>query len=117
VRLLLDEMYGARLADALHAMGIDVTTVAERRLSGTPDAEVFAAAVAMERALLTENVADFTRLAAEHGAAGGHHRGLVIALSSRFSRRPAGTVSLVAAIQAVIHEQLDDRVVYLERRD
>lgn len=117
MKLLLDEMYGARLAEALGVAGVEATTVTGRRLTGTPDAEVFAAALAIEHTLLTENVADFTRLAAEHGAAGGHHSGLLIALSSRFSRRPAGTGPLVAAIQAVIHEQLDDRVVYLERQD
>ncbi|MGH3448385.1 MAG: hypothetical protein ACRDP4_12270, partial [Nocardioidaceae bacterium] len=57
---------------------------------------------------------DYTRLAVEHSAAGGHHSGLLIALSSRFSRRPAGTGPLVAAIQAVAREQLADRIVYLK---
>lgn len=115
MKLLLDEMYGAKLADALRAVGIEATTVADLRLTGIPDTELFAAALAVEHALLTENVGDFTRLAAEHSAAGGHHNGLLIALSSRFSRRPAGIANLVAAIQAVVHEQLDDRVVYLRR--
>lgn len=113
MKLLLDEMYGIRLAEALRAVRIEATTVAELRLTGTPDAEVFAAALASKHALLTENVGDFTRFAAEHSAAGGHHNGLLIALSSRFSRRPAGTANLVAAIQVVMREQLDDRVVYL----
>ncbi|MEO9137688.1 MAG: DUF5615 family PIN-like protein [Jatrophihabitans sp.] len=117
MKLLFDEMYGARLSDALREVGIEATTVAERRLTGTPDAEVFAAALAIKHALLTENVSDFTRLAAERSGAGGHHSGLLIALSSRFSRRPAGTGPLVAAIQAVTDEQLDDRVVYLARQD
>jgi hypothetical protein len=85
-------------------------------VQGTPDAEVFAAALAAKHSLLTENVADFTRLAAEISAAGGHHSGLLVALSSRFSRRPAGTGALVAATEAVCHEQLDDRVIYLGRR-
>lgn len=115
MRLLLDEMYGARLAGALRAVSIEATTVAELRLTGVPDAEIFAAALAIEHAVLTENVADFTQLAGEHSASGGHHSGLLIALSSRFSRRPAGTGPLVAAIQAVAHEQLDDRAVYLQR--
>lgn len=107
-------MYADRLAEALREQGTEGTTVTELGLVGSSDAEVFAAAVATEHALLTENVADFTRLAAEHNTAGGHHSGLLIALSSRFSRRPAGTRPLVAAIRAVAHEQLDDRVVYLK---
>jgi hypothetical protein len=114
VRLLLDEMYPAALAEALGEIGIDVVTVAELRLTGAPDPEVFAAARAARRAVLTENVADFTRLAAEHVTSGGHHAGLLIALSSRFSRRPAGMKPLAAAIHAVADENLDDRVVYLQ---
>ncbi len=108
-------MYGARLAEALRAVGIEAATATELRLAGSPDAEVFSTALAIKHAVLTENVGDFTRIAAEHSAAGGHHCGMLIALSSRFSRRPAGTGSLVAAIQAVTHGQLDDRVVYLRR--
>lgn len=115
MRLLLDEMYGARLAEALRAAGVEASAVADLRLTGTADGELFAAVLVSEHALLTENVADFTRLAGEHSAAGGHHSGVLIALSSRFSRRPAGAGSVVAAIRAVAHEQLDERVVYLQR--
>lgn len=117
MKLLLDEMYAARLAEALRAVGIEATTIGELRLAGAPDAQVFAAAVTVNSALLTENVGDFTRLAAERSTAGGHHSGLLIALSSRFSRGPAATKPLVGAIQAIADEQLDDRVVYLERPD
>jgi len=74
---------------------------------------VFAEAVARDRALLTENVADFARISAEHLTAGHHHPGVLIALSSRFSRRPAGIGPLVDAIRAIAAQQLDDRVVYL----
>lgn len=114
MRLLLDEMYSAALAGALDEPGIDAVTVADLRLTGAPDAEVFAAARATGRAVLTENVADFTQLAADYVMSGGHHAGLVIALSSRFSRRPTGVKPLVAAIRAVADEPLDDRVVYLQ---
>ncbi|MDQ3768935.1 MAG: hypothetical protein M3370_05570 [Actinomycetota bacterium] len=62
--------------------------------------------------LLTENAGDFPRIAADHLTRGGHHAGVLIALSSRFSRRPAGRPTLVAALLAVVGERLDDRVVY-----
>lgn len=117
MRLLLDEMYSARAAEALREANLQATTVAGLRLAGTPDAEIFSASQAIEHAVLTENVGDFTHLAAEHNASGGHHSGLLIALSSRFSRRPAGTATLVAAIRAVSHEQLDDRVIFLKRAE
>ncbi len=116
MRLLLDEMYPATLADGLGSVGIEATTVAALRLAGSSDPEVFAAAVAGGYVLLTENVADFARIAADHSTTGGHHHGLLIALSSRFSRRPGGAKSLIAAIHAVAEQQVHDRIIYLERR-
>lgn len=117
MKLLLDEMYPPALARALGEVGIDAVTVADSRLTGAPDQQVFAAARAAGRAVLTENVADFTRLAAEHATSGHHHAGLLIALSPRFSRRPAGLKPLVVAIQAVSDDNFDDRVIYLQPSD
>lgn len=113
MKLLLDEMYPASLAEGLRAAGIEATTVAALSLGGSSDADVFAAAVAGGFVVLTENVGDFTRIAAEHSTAGNQHPGLLIALSSRFSRRPVGAKPLIAAITAVAAHELDDRVVYL----
>jgi hypothetical protein len=90
VKLLLDQMNSARLAEALRAAKVDATTAAELGLAGRSDFDVFATAVADGDVLLTENVADFARIAADHLTAGQHHPGVLIALSSRFSRRPAG---------------------------
>lgn len=113
--LLLDEMYPAALAEALRAAGVDATTVAEQKLAGFSDIEVFGAAVVGGYVMLTENVGDFTRIAAEHSASGGHHPGVLIALSSRFSRRRAGIPLLVEAINNIGDQTLDDRIIYLER--
>jgi len=117
VKILVDEMYPATVADELNAAGIEATTVADLRLAGASDPEVFDAATAGDYSVLTENVGDFTRIAAEHSTSGHHHPGVLIALSSRFSRRPAGIPSLIAAIEAVADEQINDRVVYLGRPD
>lgn len=114
MRLLLDEMYADKLAQALRDQGIDAATVAEFGLAGRSDADVFAAAADEGYALLTENVSDFARLCGQHVAAGGHHSGVLIALSSRFSRRPAGYRAIVTAVAAVAADQLDDRLVYLQ---
>lgn len=100
---------------ALCAEGIEATTVAQLGLAGSADPDVFAAALAGGYALVTENVGDFTQLAAEHSTAGGHHHGLLIALSSRFSRRPAGSAALVAAVTEATRQPLADRVLYLKR--
>jgi predicted nuclease of predicted toxin-antitoxin system len=117
VKLLLDEMYPARLAEALRRADIDAVTVAELTLAGRSDLDVFATAVADGYALLTENVADFARIAADHLTAGHHHPGVLVALSSRFSRRAAGRGALVAAVLASAGEPLEDRVVFLARAD
>ncbi len=115
MKLLLDEMYPTALAMALREKGIDAVTVVERGLAGRPDIDVFTVAVDEGYAILTENVSDFARISGEHVVGGGHHRGVLIALSSRFSRRPAGYGAIVAAVAAVDADRLDDRLVYLEQ--
>jgi len=113
MRLLLDEMYPPSLGERLQRDGIEATTAAALGLSGRQDADVFAEAVARGYTILTENVSDFARIAAEEVSAGRHHPGVLIALSSRFSRRPSGIPALTAAIHLAALEQLDDRVIYL----
>ncbi|MDA8068823.1 MAG: DUF5615 family PIN-like protein [Actinomycetota bacterium] len=103
------------MAEALGAISIDATTVAATGLAGACDPEVFGAAVAGADVVLTENVGDYARTAAEHRTAGGHHPGVLVVLSDRFFRRPAGIQPLVAAIQALGGEDIQDRVVHLER--
>jgi hypothetical protein len=115
VRILVDQMYPPVLAESLRSAGLEATTVTELRLAGAADTEVFAAAVAGGHALLTENVGDFARIAADRSTAGGHHFGVLVALSSRFSRRPAGVNPLTAAIKSLADEQIEDRVIYLKR--
>ncbi len=106
-------MYSAALAEALRAAGFDTLTASESGLAGMPDQDLFEAASRSGRTLLTENVADFARISADHLTAGLHHAGVLIALSTRFSRRPGGISRLVAAIAALADERLGDRVVYL----
>ncbi|MGB6456650.1 MAG: hypothetical protein WBH47_19455 [Streptosporangiaceae bacterium] len=79
------------------------------------DADVFAAAAGGGYTLLTENVSHCAQLFEEHVAAGRYHFGMLIALSSRFSRRPAGYAAIVAAVAAIATDQLDDRLVYVDR--
>jgi uncharacterized protein with PIN domain len=115
LKLLLDEMYAGKLAQLLRDQGIDAATVAELGMAGRSDADVFAAATDAGYVLLTENVSDFARLCSEHVVAGRHHFGVLIALSSRFSRRPGGYAAIATAVAAVAGGQLADRLVFLER--
>ena len=114
MKLLLDEMYPAALAMALREKGINAVTAVELGLAGRPDIDVFTIAADGGYAILTENVSDFARISGEHVVAGGHHCGVLIALSSRFSRRPAGYGAIVAAVAAVDADRLDDRLLHLE---
>jgi predicted nuclease of predicted toxin-antitoxin system len=115
LKLLLDEMYPPALADALRTDGIEAATVAELGLAGRSDPDVLAAAGAGGYVSLSENVVDFARLANEHLVSGGHHPGVLIALSSRFSRRPGGINAIAKAVRSIVHEDLDDRLVHLAR--
>jgi hypothetical protein len=108
-------MYPTALAEALRAAGIDARSASEAGLVGRPDADIFAAAVAEGLTLLTENVSDFARIAADHVNAGGHHHGLLVALSRRSSRRPAGRAPLDGAIREIAPRDVADQVVYLRR--
>ncbi len=108
-------MYPPALADALRADGIEASTAAGLGLAGRSDPDLLAAAVDEGYVLLTENVADFARLANEQLISGGHHPGVLIALSSRFSRRPSGSNVIAKAVRSVAHEHLDDRLVCLGR--
>ncbi len=76
---------------------------------------MFAYAVAENRAVLTENVADFVAIAAQHSTSGARHPGLLIALSNRFSRRASGHPTIVSAIHALIAQELTDRIIYLTK--
>lgn len=99
VKLLLDEMYPARLARSLREGGFDAEAVDERpALRGLADEELLAIAAREGRAVVTENVTDFMRLYGEWGSGGRPHAGIVIALSSRFVRTPVGYEALLAAL-------------------
>lgn len=76
---------------------------------------MFAGPLAAGCTVLTENVGDFTRIAAEHSTAGQRHPGALIALSSRLSRRRSGIPTLVAAITGLGDQALQDRIIHLRR--
>lgn len=121
MKLLLDEMYPAHLARALRERGADAEGVDERSpLRGLADEELLVVAAREGRALVSENVADSMRLYGEWGAADRRHAGIVIALSSRFLRTPAGYEVFVDSLvefcaQRPGHEALADAVHFLVR--
>jgi hypothetical protein len=119
VKLLLDEMYSAHLARALRERGEDAEAVDERSpLRGLADEELLVVAAREGLVLVSENVSDFMRIYGEWGAADRRHAGIVIALSSRFSRTPAGHGVIVDSLARLCeqrpgHEALADAVHFL----
>lgn len=121
MKLLLDEMYSAYVARALRDRGADAEAVDGRSpLRGLADEELLVVAAREGRVLVSENVSDFMRIYGEWGAADRRHAGIVIALSSRFSRTPAGYEVLVDSLadlceQRPEHEPLAEAVHFLVR--
>lgn len=80
-------MHAPAIADFLTAESFDVVAVAAQpRLRGTPDADLLVFAANNDRALVTENVADFMTLASHWASAGRPHAGLVFTHPRTFNR-------------------------------
>lgn len=87
MRLLLDEMHAPAIALALTEAGFDVVAVAvDPSLRGSSDADLLDHAATTGRALVTENVGDFSVLAAARAVDGDPHAGLICTNPSRFNR-------------------------------
>jgi hypothetical protein len=106
VKLLLDEMWSAALAEQLRHRGHDVVAVKERPdLRGQPDAAIFSTAQAEQRAIVTENVTDFRLLALNELQHGRTHMGLIFTSKSRYSRHDPRTAGrLVVALDRLLSE-------------
>jgi len=119
LKLLLDEMYPPALAEALPRWrGIDACTVAGGgRLAGRSDLDVMAKPPWQTgyTCCLTENVADFVRIASDHLSTGGHHPGVLVAPSSGSHAVPAGSNAIAAGGPRLsAATDLDDRL-YIPR--
>jgi predicted nuclease of predicted toxin-antitoxin system len=92
LRLLLDEMYSVEIADELVARGHDVVSVHRTPGRATPDDEVLDHARADERAVVTENIADFRPLAEALLLAGESHAGVIFTTQKRWPRSDPGSI-------------------------
>jgi predicted nuclease of predicted toxin-antitoxin system len=94
--VLLDEMYPPDLARQLRDAGHDVVAVLdiEVGLASKTDEDVLAWAARNNRCVVTENVADFLRLARQ----GFSHAGLILVTSRRYPRTRSGLHRLGKAL-------------------
>lgn len=100
MKLLLDEMYPASIAEGLRDRGHDAVAVVERpELRNLADSDLFAAAQAESRAVVTENVADYVPIANGFDGRGEAHYGLVLAHPRTYPRGRSRTIgTMVAAL-------------------
>ena len=120
MKLLLDEMYAPAVAEQLRARGHDVVSVHDpewRALEGKPDEEVWRAALADDRVLVSENVQDFRRLEADALARAQPLARLIFTTDRQFPRGdPAPTGRLVAALDALLCGEHDLATALFLRR-
>jgi predicted nuclease of predicted toxin-antitoxin system len=104
LRLLLDEMYTAAVAEQLCQRDHDVIAVVERAdLRGTLDEDLLAWARTEDRALVTDNQRDFIPIHHRRIADGQDHKGLILTTNRRFPRgQPATTGKLVVALDTLL---------------
>lgn len=97
---MLDEMYAPAVAEGLRRSGHDVLAVKETPgLAGTADADLLTLASEQGRALVTENIDDFSVLHRTLLSTGGSHTGLVMVPPGRFPReRPDQRRQLIRAL-------------------
>jgi hypothetical protein len=101
-------MFPVALAEQLRARGHDVVSVHEgefARLRAAPDRDLFMAALASDRALVTENVSDFIPLEAAALAEGRPVPRMILTTDRQFPRgQPRTFGRLVTAIDALMRE-------------
>lgn len=105
MKLLLDEMCPAFIAEQLRARGHDAVSVHDEPGRGTPDDEVFSHARSHGRAVVTENVRDFRPLAEALLVAGDNHAGVVFTIEKRWPRSDPGT--LIVALEQLLASRPD----------
>ncbi|MEX1004324.1 MAG: DUF5615 family PIN-like protein [Acidimicrobiia bacterium] len=87
MKLLLDEMHAPTIAETLGGETFDVVAVpAQPGLRGISDEDLLVYATTGERALVTENVADFMPLVMHWAGANRAHPGLIFTNPKQFNR-------------------------------
>src|SRR4051794_2279752 len=77
-RLHLDHHISRRVAEQLRNRGFDVTSSQELRMDRATDAEQLAYAVANQRAIVTADYGDYSRLNTHYLLAGQEHWGIIL---------------------------------------
>jgi predicted nuclease of predicted toxin-antitoxin system len=111
LKLLVDEMYPPAIAEQLREGKHDVEAVTERTdrskigQRALPDIDIFALAQQEQRAVVTENIADFSVIADGCDLHGQAHHGLVLVPPGSHPRGSPGTIGrMVTALDRLLRE-------------
>jgi hypothetical protein len=106
LKLLIDEMYTPVIAEQLRERGGDVEAVTERaELRALPDTDLFSLAQREERAIVTENIDDFSVIATGYDQRGQAHFGLILVPRGSYPRSQARTVGrMVSELDRLLTE-------------
>ena len=120
MKLLLDEMFSAAIAEGLRRRGLDALAAQqEPELRGLHDEQLFVFAQLDERCIVTENIADFVAVESQWRAEQGRaHCGMILVAPRAFPRHRRGVVGrLVAALAAQVETNQPEpgTVVWLRR--
>ena len=103
MKLLLDEMLSAVVAERLRGRARDVEAVSEQReLRGLTDLDLFEYAQGVQRSLVTYNRDDFLELDRLYRGENRSHSGIVILNPRRFPQGPASVGPLIASLERLI---------------
>jgi len=111
IALYLDEDIDPLLAQVLRDRGFDCVSARESHTLGRSDHEQLDFATSHGRIILTFNVKDFVRLAAESAISGRHHAGIIVSDHLPFRellRR------ILVLLQRHAHADLANRLLWLQ---
>jgi NAD(P)-dependent dehydrogenase (short-subunit alcohol dehydrogenase family) len=110
LKLLLDEIYPPAIAEQLCARGHDVVAVtACAELRSLPDESIFATAQQERRAVVTENIGDFSSIADAADQRRQAHHGLVLIDPAKYPRGNPRTIGrMVTELDRLLSEHRGD---------
>lgn len=108
MKLLIDEHYSYLIAEKLREIGHDVVSVKERpALIGLDDKILFDLMIAEERAIMTENWADFDPIVRQAAADGTTHFGVIFTSRNKLPRTKSGIGRYVEVLTSFLDANRD----------
>lgn len=106
MKLLIDEMYPPAIAEQLRDRKHEVEAVTERiELRVLTDTAIFALAQQEQRAVVTENIDDFSIIADGYDQRGQAHFGLVLLSSGSYPRGSPATIGrMITELDRLLEE-------------